>query len=99
MYQTEVMIYLHANRLYHVLPLVSTKSFGMTSLVYNLINWLLVKIGITSFNISMYMPDTIMQNMSLQTTTDGIIRAFIVGGVFTIATICVSMILQNKRDI
>ena len=25
MYQTEAMIYLHANRLYHVLPLVSTK--------------------------------------------------------------------------
>lgn len=73
--------------------------FGMTSLVYNLINWLLVKIGITSFNISMYMPDTIMQRMSLQTPTDGIVRAFVVGGVFTIATICVSMILQNKRDI
>ena len=27
MYQTEVMIYLHANRLYHVLPLVSTGNF------------------------------------------------------------------------
>ena len=27
MYQTEAMIYLHANRLYHVLPLVSTKTF------------------------------------------------------------------------
>ena len=53
----------------------------------------------TSFNISMYMPDTIMQRMSLQTPTDGIVRAFVVGGVFTIATICVSMILQNKRDI
>lgn len=45
------------------------------------------------------MPDTIMQRMSLQTPTDGIVRAFVVGGVFTIATICVSMILQNKRDI
>ncbi len=28
MYQTEVMIYLHANRLYHVHPLVSTKIYG-----------------------------------------------------------------------
>lgn len=28
MYQTEAMIYLHANRLYHVLPLVSTKTYG-----------------------------------------------------------------------
>ena len=27
MYQTEAMIYLHANRLYHVLPLVSTENF------------------------------------------------------------------------
>ena len=27
MYQTEAMIYLHANRLYHVLPLVSTGNF------------------------------------------------------------------------
>ena len=27
MYQTEAMIDLHANRLYHVLPLVSTKTY------------------------------------------------------------------------
>ena len=27
MYQTEAMIYLHANRLYHVLPLVATGTF------------------------------------------------------------------------
>ena len=72
---------------------------GMTALIYNLINWLLVKIGITTFDISTYMPDVIMQNMSLQTPTGDIVRAFIVGGVFTVATLYASMVLQNRRDI
>ena len=37
MYQTEAMIYLHANRLYHVLPLVATGTLGK-----GVVNW---KIG------------------------------------------------------
>lgn len=73
--------------------------FGMTGFAYNLINWLLTKIGIKSFDMSKYMPDTILQGMSLQAPADDIVHAFVVGGVFAIVTICLGMMLQNKRDI
>lgn len=73
--------------------------FGMTSLIYKLINWLLYKIGINSFDISKYMPDAIVGSMSIHSTAESIIRALIVGGVFTIIFIYASIIVQNRKDI
>lgn len=73
--------------------------FGMTSSIYKLINWMLYKMEINSFDIRKYMPDTIVGSMSIHSTAESIIRALIVGGVFTIIFIYASIIVQNRKDI
>lgn len=74
-------------------------STQLTSLIYSAINWLLSKIGINSFNISVYMPDTNLLLMVPDMSYKSLLRALICAIIFTIIIIYASMNFQKKKDV
>lgn len=73
---------------------------GLTSLVYNGINWLVNKTGIVKvFSIGNYMIETNMKFMIAGITNEYVIRAALVSIVFIVVMMFISMKLLNKRDI
>lgn len=73
---------------------------GLINLIYNGIDWLVNKTGIIKeFSIENYMIETNMKFMIPGVTSEYVARAALVGIVFLVVMMCISMKLLNKRDI